>query len=224
MRTLEILKPIVEVQNTKLNAAQKAANALEKTVIGMERQLDTMYQAYRKNPTQEGYEQYRLIFEKYQKTYGNYSAMQGTYNKLAGEFEPITKAYQSAVEKYNQEQTRWKSSIRTQDDIAADMAYTQRKLEDLQKKHFGLQLEYSAIKTGIDGLRALGLAGQAEQKMAEYEGQMAALGAQIQQLQKKKDLIKEEMDYAKHYSYADLIKRGRLWAFIERPKSSGERG
>ena len=33
MRTLEILKPIVEVQNTKLNAAQKAANALEKTVI-----------------------------------------------------------------------------------------------------------------------------------------------------------------------------------------------
>lgn len=121
-----------------------------------------------------------------EEAYNDYLSAYNVYSRMYGQYEPLQKSYNSAVDEYNSyvadqqsQYDAWRGSIRSVEEIEAEMAEVDKAIKSNKWDQWGL---------------AFGGNGEAWQ---DKEKEQAAL-------REKYKLLSEELEYSRYFGYGDL--------------------
>ena len=174
----------------KLQLAVPDYEKLVGNVSASAEQLQRIKQQYLKNPTAEN----KIAYEQSQQHYKNSMA---PYLKEEKQHKPLFDAYRQAMQKqerytqqYEEDYNKWKSTIRPENQITAELNLVNQEISELEKEKEGLNTGWGleVAENGIEGLEQL----------------TDTLSSNLENLYKRKDLLQEELHYAEYFRYADL--------------------
>lgn len=147
---------------------------------------------------------YDVARKNYTDTYNKYETATAAAQKAAADYEPTYGLYAAAVDDLNAYITdqgaqydAWRATIRSADDVAAEIDQLDKQIESTKKKLTAAQMrnQYAGQYDAAAGF---------PEWVNNEAGDIAAMEAELKNLQDQRALLGEESEWAKYFGYEEI--------------------
>ena len=147
---------------------------------------------------------YDVARKNYTDTYNKYETATAAAQKAAADYEPTYGLYAAAVDDFNAYITdqgaqydAWRATIRSADDVAAEIDQLDKQIESTKKKLTAAQMrnQYAGQYDAAAGF---------PEWVNNEVGDIAAMEAELKNLQDQRALLGEESEWAKYFGYEEI--------------------
>lgn len=147
---------------------------------------------------------YDVARKNYTDTYNKYETATAAAQKAAADYEPLYGLYAAAWEDYSSYITdqgaqydAWRATIRSADDVAAEIDQLDKQIESTKKKLTAAQMrnQYAGQYDAAAGF---------PEWVNNEAGDIAAMEAELKNLQDQRALLGEESEWAKYFGYEEI--------------------
>lgn len=147
---------------------------------------------------------YDVARKNYTDTYNKYETATAAAQKAAADYEPTYGLYAAAVDDFNAYITdqgaqydAWRATIRSADDVAAEIDQLDKQIESTKKKLTAAQMrnQYAGQYDAAAGF---------PEWVNNEAGDIAAMEAELKNLQDQRALLGEESEWAKYFGYEEI--------------------
>lgn len=147
---------------------------------------------------------YDVARKNYTDTYNKYETATAAAQKAAADYEPTYGLYAAAVDDFNAYITdqgaqydAWRATIRSEDDVAAEIDQLDKQIESTKKKLTAAQMrnQYAGQYDAAAGF---------PEWVNNEAGDIAAMEAELKNLQDQRALLGEESEWAKYFGYEEI--------------------
>lgn len=197
-----------QYQNDRNDRAAQSAltdvQAKQSSLELVESHVQHLWNEYSQNGGEKYAEMYNNAFDAYESLYDDYSASaqayEDAYAKYAdgvSSYNRITNMYEQHAQEQQAAYNEWKSTIREQSAVQAEIDRLDAQIAALQR------VETGGVELNL-GTGAMSI-GEAVRKYADEDSelfrQMSDLSVKISELQKQRELLDDELSWSQYYYY-----------------------
>ena len=192
--------------NQKAQALRLANNQVERISSSLKEQEDRIAKlsAAASSGARFAKSLYDVARKNYTDTYNKYETATAAAQKAAADYEPTYGLYAAAVDDFNAYITdqgaqydAWRATIRSADDVAAEIDQLDKQIESTKKKLTAAQMrnQYAGQYDAAAGF---------PEWVNNEASDIAAMEAELKNLQDQRALLGEESEWAKYFGYEEI--------------------